>query len=163
MAFFDKLGETLSTKSKDVAKKAKDFADVAKLNSQISSEQEGINAAYLAIGRACYEQNRGQTGMPYDAQFQAIDAAMGRIAQLQKEIQVIKGIRQCPACGSEMPAEAVFCPACGTKSEPVVAAAPAPETQQAPTTEVPAQKVCPSCGTELPADGAFCPNCGAKV
>ena len=33
-----------STKSKDVAKKAKDFADVAKLNSQISSEQEGINA-----------------------------------------------------------------------------------------------------------------------
>jgi rRNA maturation endonuclease Nob1 len=153
MAFFDKLGETISSKSKDVAKKAKDFADVSKLNSQINSQEEVINAAYLQIGRDCYEQHKGDAGSPYAEQFRVINDALAQIEQLRREIQVIKGVRRCPACGAEMSNEAVFCPSCGAKSAPVSVSGEA----------APAQKQCPGCGTVLAADAAFCPNCGTKV
>ena len=51
MAFFDKLGETLTNKGKDVAKKAKDFAEINSLNSQISTQQSMSQAAHAEIGK----------------------------------------------------------------------------------------------------------------
>lgn len=53
--------------------------------------------------------------------------------------------RNCPKCGSIVPATSNFCPNCGANM------------QQATT--VP----CPKCGTQVPAGSKFCPNCGASM
>ncbi len=154
MAFFDKLSETISSKSKDVAKKAKDFADVAKLNSQITTEENTINATYKEIGQACFEQYSSEAEHIFHEQFEKIRTALSHIEQLKSEIQTIKGIRLCSSCGAEMPITAGFCPSCGAKNEIPVPAAP--------EGEAPAMAVCPNCGTVVPDGAAFCPNCGAK-
>ncbi len=39
MDFFDKLGATITTKSKDVVQKTKDIAEIVKLNGQIANEE----------------------------------------------------------------------------------------------------------------------------
>ena len=57
MAFFDKLGEKISSKSKEVAQKAKDLTDVTKLNAQVSAEEKTINELYFKIGKAYYESH----------------------------------------------------------------------------------------------------------
>ena len=40
MAFFDKLGETISSECEEVAKKAKEMAEIAKLNGKISTQED---------------------------------------------------------------------------------------------------------------------------
>ncbi len=49
--------------------------------------------------------------------------------------------RQCPSCGADSPAGAIFCASCGT-------ALPA---------------ACPRCSTPVPADARFCPTCGLPL
>ena len=51
MGFFDKLGETFSNTGKEVAKRTKDFTDITKLNSKITTEEDCIQKAYLKIGQ----------------------------------------------------------------------------------------------------------------
>ena len=46
IAFFDKLGETISSKSKEVAQKAQDLTDVTKLNAQAVSYTHLIEETY---------------------------------------------------------------------------------------------------------------------
>jgi hypothetical protein len=40
MDFFNKVGSTISSKSKDVTKKAKELAEIAKLTGQIAEKEE---------------------------------------------------------------------------------------------------------------------------
>ena len=44
MDFFDKLGATITTKSKDVVQKTKDIAEIVKLNGQIANEEDAVRA-----------------------------------------------------------------------------------------------------------------------
>ena len=51
MDFFEKVGETITGKSKDIVDKAKDLAEIASLRSQIGTCEEVIKKNYLEIGR----------------------------------------------------------------------------------------------------------------
>ena len=42
MDFFNKVGSSISNKSKNVAKKAKELAEISSLNSQINTQEEII-------------------------------------------------------------------------------------------------------------------------
>lgn len=159
MAFFDKLGETISSKSKDVAKKTKDFAEVTSLNSQINSQEDIIRNAYTEIGRAYFEAHRNQTEDPYMQQMQKIFAAQAAIEEKKQRIREIKGVKTCEHCGAEIPLGTTFCGNCGSKvEEPVSPIQPVPALE-----EKPAAIHCPQCGIELPADAAFCTSCGCKI
>ena len=155
MAFFDKLGETLTNKGKDVAKKAKDFAEINSLNSQISTQQSMIQATYAEIGKNYYEAHRVDAGDPYADKMQVIDNALAQIAALNAQIRQVKGIKICANCGAEVPAESAFCSACGAR---VTEETPVQEEEPAS-----AGIHCPNCGAELPADAAFCTSCGQKL
>ncbi len=48
MSFFDELGKTISDTGKNVAKKAKDLAEITSLNSQISTN-EGIRRSWRSL------------------------------------------------------------------------------------------------------------------
>ena len=117
MQFFSKITETISDTSKVVAQKAKDISDLTRLNSQISTEENRINAAFLAIGRRYFEENAGEVSEEYISDFSAINDARAKIRSYQDQISIIKGICTCQNCGAEVSNEAVFCSACGTKVE----------------------------------------------
>lgn len=125
MAFFDKFKETVSDTSKMVAQKAKDVAEVTKLNGQISSEEAKIKEAYLAIGKRYFEENMGEISDAYINDFTIINEAKARISELQEQIKTIKGVFACPNCGAEVTTDSAFCSSCGAKVE-----APAPKEEE---------------------------------
>lgn len=159
MAFFNKVGETLSNKGRDVAKKAKELAEISSLNGQISSQEENISRIFREIGRVFYEQHRDSADELLSEKCKSIDAAYEEIERLKKEIMVVKGAKECPSCHAEVASQSAFCPSCGAKM-PIVEAEPAQQPEEA---EAPQESVCPDCGCKTEADALFCPECGNKL
>ena len=58
MAFFEKVGGNLAAKSRNVADKAKEMAEVNRLNGQIHSQKSMAEKIYVEIGRLIYEIGR---------------------------------------------------------------------------------------------------------
>jgi predicted RNA-binding Zn-ribbon protein involved in translation (DUF1610 family) len=153
MAFFEKVGETISSKTIMVANKAKDIAEVTSLNSQISTCESVIQKNYEILGKAYYELNKNNQEDEYATQCTAIGDALKGIQSLTEQIQKIKGIKICTGCGGEIPGSNIYCPKCGKKVEV--------PTQKEET--VATEKICPTCGCSVGIDAAFCPTCGQKL
>ncbi|BCN31434.1 zinc ribbon domain-containing protein [Anaeromicropila herbilytica] len=119
MDFFEKLGDTISSKSKQVAQKAKDLAEISKLNGQVSTEEDVIKNAYIAIGKMYYEVCKEHPEDEYAIEVEAIKNANEKIKALQEQIHQLKGIINCTVCGAEIPVDASFCSSCGVKVEKV--------------------------------------------
>lgn len=139
MAFFEKMGESIASKSKDVAKKAKELAEVTSLNSQISTQKDTINKIHKEIGDLVCENRETWTGLDLSDQFARIDAANVEIERLQQEIYRVKDIKLCANCGGEMARNVAFCPSCGTPA-PVVEDAPAEDVAVADAQQVEVQE-----------------------
>lgn len=121
MDFFNKAKEKISKTSSDVAKKAKDFSEIAKYNSQISTNENTIKDTYTEIGKYVYENLRDNAPEEIAAKMTAIDNALAEIKRLEAEILKVKGSVKCEQCGNEVDANVAFCPSCGNKMpEPVV-------------------------------------------
>lgn len=116
MDFFDKLGETISSKSRDVAKKAKEITEVVSLNAKISTQEDIIKKAYYDIGKKYYETHKDEVN-EFSSEFEIINHALKEIEIYKKEIQTIKSTKVCEACNEEVPLEASFCSKCGRKFE----------------------------------------------
>ncbi len=160
MSFFDNLGDKLQSTGKDIANKAKDLAEITKLNAKVASEQDKLKEAYRTIGEKYYEAHAELPDPEFVEYFEAITAAKEAIAAAKDEIAEIKGVKLCTTCGAEMSKEAMFCSSCGNKYEPKEE--PAPEETEEETPED-AKKVCPICQAEVMDDAMFCPACGAKL
>ncbi len=152
MEFFEKIGNKISSGSKDVAKKAKDMTELAKLNSRIKNYEDMIKEIQLQIGKMYFEANRDNPAPEFMELFQNVINAQGAIEKCREEICAIKGVRGCVSCGAEIPNNSTFCPACGTKNEII-------DVTYTAVTDM----FCPGCGAGLPSDTVFCPNCGTKV
>lgn len=161
MSFFNKIGETISSKSKDVAKKAKDMAEIAGLNGKISTQEEIIRTAYLEIGKAFYDKYGKDLSNEYGVECEKITIANDEIAKLKSEIQKIKLTKVCSSCGAEIIGEAAFCPKCGYKFEIDVVEV---EVQESDVVEQEVNDyICPSCNEVLDKDIKFCTKCGCKM
>lgn len=158
MAFFGKIGETISKGSADVAKKTRDFAEISSLNSQISSQEDIIRNTYVEIGRLYFETHKGEAEEVYAEQFGKIFDAMAAIEERRQRIRAIKGIKICAQCGAEVASGAAFCASCGNKFEVEVL-----QGEVIVPEEEPAVIHCPECNAELSPDVAFCTACGHKM
>ncbi len=92
MEFFDKLGETISVKGKEVSDKAKDMAEVVNLKSQISTCQNVIKKNYIEIGKRYYEKHASSPDEEYEEQCSVIANAENAITDLENKIREIKGV-----------------------------------------------------------------------
>lgn len=90
--FVSRLGETITSKGKEVGDKAKDFAELAKLRSQINTCEEVVKKNYLEIGRRYYEIHGSIPGEEYEEQCRAISNAQIGIAELEARIKEMKGL-----------------------------------------------------------------------
>lgn len=153
MELFEKIGDKITSKSKDVAKKAKDMTELAKLNSRVHDYEGMARGLEQQVGRLYFKENRNNPAAEYMELFQQLINAYGAMERCKEEIQSIKGIRSCINCGADIQTDALFCPSCGAKNEVVVAES----TVSAPGV------ICPNCGISLSADTVFCSGCGTKV
>ena len=92
MDFFEKLGDIISAKGKQVADKAKDTAEILNLKSQISTCEEIIKMNYVEIGKRFYEQYGEDGDAPFEKQRNAIKNARNGINELQAKIDQLKGL-----------------------------------------------------------------------
>ena len=115
MDFFNKVGNTISSKGKDVTKKAKEIAEIAKLTGQIAEKEESSKGAYIELGKYVYESQKDDAPEEVAEKFAAIDATVEEIEHLKREIRRLKGRQECPDCGKEVSYSAAFCSYCGAK------------------------------------------------
>ena len=120
MDLLSRFSSTNSNKSKDVAKKAKELAEISNLNSQIDLQEEIIDKLCLEIGKTVYEKRDLFPDSALAEKYTAVTNAYAEIARLHSAIITAKGAKQCPGCGIEVALGNAFCPSCGT-------AVPAPE------------------------------------
>lgn len=92
MDFFEKIGETITTKGREVTDKAKDIAEIANLRSQISTCEEVVKKNYLEIGKLYYEQFKDAEYNDFEEQCSAVANAKAGIQALEEKIQEIKGV-----------------------------------------------------------------------
>lgn len=117
MAFFEKVGETISTKGKEAAHRAKGVADLAKLNTQVGQLEGKIKTYYQIIGEKVYQKEKDQDHAGLEAEFTLINDAAAEIARIKKQISDIKGTKECAGCGAEVDNSFAYCPRCGAKFE----------------------------------------------
>ncbi len=92
MDFFEKVGETITEKGKEVTNKAKDIAEIAGLRNQISTCEDVIRKNYLEIGRLYYEQFANTENNAFEEQCTAIANAKNGVEALEGKIREIKGV-----------------------------------------------------------------------
>lgn len=90
MDFFGNLGDKISSKSKEVAGKAKEMAEVAGLKGRISTEEDLIKKYYSEIGRIYFEQFGENPDALFTSQCRGIQESKQEIAKLEEKIKRIK-------------------------------------------------------------------------
>lgn len=168
MAFFEKVSETLAAKGRDVADRAKEMAEVNRLNMQISSQKNMAEKIYTEIGKMVFENRENWKDIDVSGQLEQLDSIQTQITWLQEEVLRVKGVRRCENCGSEIDKDVAFCPKCGSVVEVTEEEAEESQSQenqqvQESVQEEPAVVICPGCHKEMEPGMIFCPFCGVKL
>lgn len=156
MGFLDDLDQTITGWGQNALKKTRDMTDTVKIQSTISNLENRKKDALTELGRIIYETFKTYGGNPNEEELHVIELLNQieqEIEQYEKQLQVVKGVKICPNCHSEMPTNSMFCSNCGFKM-PMRA-----ENYQG------AQKnmFCRNCGATLGQGQMFCTNCGTRV
>ena len=149
---FENIGKKIVGVGKGVMRGTQNFSETVSLNARIDECRKDLNNCYCQLGQAYFSRTTSDVPPEYQGIFDRIHMLNQTIVQLQEQIKVIKGIRQCPNCGAEVASNVMFCGNCGYSMPPVNSAQPA---WNGP--------VCAKCGAPLEEGAAFCTNCGAPA
>lgn len=166
MAFFDKVSGTLAARGKDVADKAKELAELNRLNGQIHSQQNKAEKVYMEIGKVVHENRADWKNIDVGTQLALLDSIGNEIAGLEKEVLKVRGVQLCAGCGTEIGRDASFCPKCGTvvkMHEESPADMQGENTVNAARSGEAAASQCPGCGREIEPGVSLCPYCGVRL
>ena len=148
MAFFDEIGRKITMTGQSAVRKTKDAAEVIKLNTQITEEINVRDQKYAEIGKLYMQLHADDFEEPFAALAEAVISSEMKIADMKDQINNLRGVKNCPKCGAQIPMSSPFCSVCG---------------QQVESKAVPSgfgAERCSMCGAELIPGMAFCTNCG---
>ena len=113
MGFLDKAKKA----AQDAKDKTSEIIEVNKVNKQISQQETTISDSYILMGKQIFSDfMEGKEVTPdLKEKCEEIVSAKETIEKLKKQILIIKNIRICPNCKTEMQLDIAFCPKCGTK------------------------------------------------
>ena len=118
MAFFEDLGKKTKAFAAVAADKAKDTAELTKINVAIAGEQREIDKTCRAIGEWFVNEYEGEIPDAVRDLVEAVVASKAKIAELEaskpvKEEPAAPAVEEkaCPICGAK--ADSKFCPQCG--------------------------------------------------
>lgn len=113
----ESIGKSITQKSKEAARKAKDITEVMSLKAQISTEKNVIQDLYIRIGKKYFDENKYEHNEEYAEFFDKVQSGLDKVALLEQEINSIGGVKKCISCGVKIASEASFCSSCGSKLE----------------------------------------------
>lgn len=152
MSFLDNIGSKASAAGQAAAEKARNFAEVNRLNGVISDHEKRISRLYFEIGQSYYERHKGDPEAEELERIAAITDTNEKIAVCREQIKTLKGVEKCPNCGADVQNGSQFCNNCGTRMPPA-------SMKTAPK----AGLTCPTCGAAVAEGNLFCNNCGTKL
>lgn len=150
MTFLKNLGEKIGSAAGSAAAKAKEMAEIAKLNSAIGTEEKHINQAYLEIGKLVFELDKDNPESPVAEHCNKILAAQQSIAELRQKIAALKEDDKPPVVEK-------------VEEKPILVEAVVVEQPQVEAQSAPARKFCPNCGAENNVNSKFCNGCGQPM
>lgn len=116
MAFFDKVGASISKMGSDVSSKTKSMVEVTNINGQLKSSEAQLKDIFTELGKAYFEANKGkEVDENLKQYFDQVSEAEEAIAHLKSLLHKAKGTVECTNCHAEMPVGTVFCSSCGAK------------------------------------------------
>lgn len=145
----------LKKSGQEAAGKAKDLAEVTKLQLAQKEQERKLEQLYAQLGKSYYETAAQEENDPFLEQLRSIAQTLEEIETCKQQQLLIKGGVRCAACGALMEADAVFCPNCGSQKE-------LPKEPEVVVEVEPGKMVCPGCGKQVEAK-AFCAFCGTKL
>lgn len=154
MSLFDDIGRKVTDVGQKTIQKTRDFSDTARFQANISDEEKKINNLYFEIGKMYVEKHRNDCEDFFRGMVSAINESEYRISELKKQIQDIKGVRECPKCGAEVVQGVAYCSSCGN---------PMPVVIYEVTQNLEDYKRCNNCGKMVKKDVNFCTFCGKPV
>jgi uncharacterized OB-fold protein len=115
-SFLDTFASKVNDLGNKVAAKTSNSTENFRLSNEVKNEERQIASDYQEIGKT-YRQLYGDNPDPAFADLlRDITQREAIVAEHQKKIQTNKGRVNCPSCGAEIDARAVFCTACGAKN-----------------------------------------------
>lgn len=92
MDILERIGDTISTKGREAADKAKELVEIGNLKSQIATCEEVIKKNYMEIGKLYYELYGETPEEPFEKACRSIKNAKFGVEDLQEKIKDIKGL-----------------------------------------------------------------------
>lgn len=119
MSVFKNITNKVTDTAKAAVRKSGDIVEVTKLNLSIGTEEDKIKKTYTELGRMIYESyeeggNFSEIVIEYCERIKSYEAA---INEMKERINVLKSIKICPSCNTELELYVNFCPICGVKQE----------------------------------------------
>ena len=151
MAFFENVGKKISATGQSAMNKAKEVAEISKINSMISDEETRINTNFYQIGKTYLNLHADDYEPQFAPMIQEIEASQKKVSDYKSQIQDIKGIILCEKCGAEVSKDSAFCNSCG---------APLPKRVKITNENV---TICNACGKAVKKGMKFCVSCGAPI
>ena len=120
MAFFDELSKKVKETATVAGEKAKDAAELAKINVAIAGELREIDKNFRAIGEWFVNEYSGEIPDAVKDLVEAVAASKEKIAALEagkpgKDEPAAEepksALKTCPICGAQ--SDSKFCPQCG--------------------------------------------------
>ena len=113
MSFLDKAKKA----AQDAKDKTTEIIEVSKVSRQINQQEDKIKETYVTMGKQVFSEftNGDELNPDLKKMCEEIVTTKETIEELKKQILVIKNIRLCPNCKTEMQLDIAFCPKCGTK------------------------------------------------
>jgi uncharacterized protein YpuA (DUF1002 family) len=93
MAFLNNLGKKIGSAAEATASKAKEVAEVKKLNSKIGDEEKQIAKLYTEIGEKIFEQDKGNPQSPVAELCAMILSSQANIKELKQKIAEVKSLK----------------------------------------------------------------------
>ncbi len=119
MSCLDKSKETVMNTCKITVNKTNKIAQRAKLKMRINEYKNKIEDIYNSIGKKVYEKHIREEDINIE---EYLENECEKIDKLSKEIEnaiehilILKDMKKCPECFSEIMIQYNFCPNCGKK------------------------------------------------
>ena len=120
---FDELTKKAKDMAAVAADKARDAAELAKVNVAIAGEQREMDKNYRTIGEWFVSEYSGEIPDAVRDLVEAVNASKAKIAELEASkpvreepaADIPEGEKACPICGAV--SDSKFCPHCGAPME----------------------------------------------
>ena len=128
-----------------IGNEGRKYAEITKLNNQISGTTGRIHQLYREIGEIYYQKHLHDADPQMSKYISAITEMKSNIDVWNDQIQDLKGLTKCSHCGKIIPKNIMFCSGCGQRTVPDHVT------------------LCPGCGSVIAKETLFCSNCGQRI